>query len=129
LGTKEEVLLSSLKAYKKDGLIRRFGAILDHRKIGRKANALVAWRVKRSKINFAGRLMAKLPQITHCYVRRSYSHWPYNLYAMIHASERKDILRLIKMISQKIKTDDCRVLFTLREFKKKRVDLMQGWRG
>jgi len=120
LGISEGVLLSSLKAYKKNGLIRRFGAILDHQKCGLKANALVVWKVKQKKLDSAGKLMAKIPEVSHCYSRRSYTFWPYNLYTMLHASTSADIWRVVREIAGKIKPDAYKVLFTLKEFKKTR---------
>jgi len=118
LEIREEELLLNLKAGKKSGLIRRFGAILSHRKIGLKANALVAWEIKKEKIDSAGKAMAGFPQVSHCYLRRSYAKWPYNLYTMLHSDSRKDLLRVINGISKKVRPQGCRVLFTLKEFKK-----------
>lgn len=120
LGTGEEALLLNLKAGKKNGLIRRFGAVLDHRKIGFKANALVAWEIRKEKIDSAGKAMAAFPQVSHCYLRRPYAKWPYNLYTMVHSDSRKGLLRVINGISKKVRPQGCRVLFTLKEFKKTR---------
>ncbi len=118
LDIKEEDLLSNLKASKKKRVIRRFGAVLSHRKIGLKANALVAWKVKKKDIDSAGKAMAEFTQVSHCYLRTSYAKWPYNLYTMLHSDSREELLRIISRISKKVRPEGYRVLFTLKEFKK-----------
>jgi hypothetical protein len=65
------------------------------------------------------------PAITHCYLRNTYSFWPYNIYSMLHSVDRGTASRLIQDISRKIKINDFRVLFTLKEFKKTKADLNQ----
>jgi DNA-binding Lrp family transcriptional regulator len=122
-GIKEERLLSALKKYKKNGLLRRFGAILNHQKIGLKTNALVALTVKNHRVNKVAKILIKAPEISHCYLRSDYPFWPYNLYVMLHATTKKDCRRIIKRISQKTKIKNYKVLYTQKEFKKERLDL------
>jgi DNA-binding Lrp family transcriptional regulator len=114
----EEKVLSTLKIYRKQGLLRRFGAMLAHKNIGLKTNVLLAWNVPAKRINSVAAVLADFPQVTHCYLRNSYSFWPYNLYSMVHARNRKACMRLISGIVRKVKIKDFRILFTLREFKK-----------
>lgn len=121
IGIDELRLLSLLKKYKKNGFIRRFGAILNHQKVGLKANALIAWKVKPQRINRVAKILVKFPEISHCYLRTTHFLWPYNLYTMLHASERKSCVLLIKMIAQKLGIAEYKVLFTLKEFKKTKL--------
>jgi DNA-binding Lrp family transcriptional regulator len=121
IGIDEEGLLSLLKKYKKSGFIRRFGVILNHQKVGLKANALIAWKVKPQRIDRVVKILTKYPQVSHCYLRSSYSFWPYNLYTMLHATERKSCVLLIKTIAQKLRVAKYKVLFTLKEFKKTKL--------
>lgn len=123
IGISEKQLLSALKSYRKQGLIRRVGAILGHRKIGLKANALVAWKVRAEDINKVAKILISYPEISHCYLRSTYPSWLYNIYTMLHASNRKSCEKLIKLISQKTRIKDYRIMFTLKEFKKARLDL------
>jgi len=118
LGLSEEKVLSVLSDCKKKGLLRRFGAVLGHKNIGLKTNALVAWKVPVKRINSVATVLAGFPQITHCYLRNSYSFWPYNLYSMVHARDRKACMRLISGIVRKVRIKNFRILFTLKEFKK-----------
>jgi DNA-binding Lrp family transcriptional regulator len=118
LGYSEAQVLSTLKIYRKRGLLRRFGAMLAHKNIGLKTNALVAWDVPAKRINSVAAVLAGFPQVTHCYLRNSYSFWPYNLYSMVHARDRKACMRLISGMVRKVKIKNPRILFTLKEFKK-----------
>jgi len=122
-GLSEKKLLSVIKAYKRERIIRRFAAVLNHRKIGLRTNALVAWKVEKKKINTTARMLVNFPGISHCYLRTSYPFWPYNIYTMVHAQNRKVCEGIIKSISRRIKIDDYKVLFTVKEFKKARTVL------
>jgi len=123
LGCSAEKVLSVLRDYKKKGLLRRFGTILSHKNIGLKTNALVAWMVPEKKINSVAKVLVAYPQITHCYLRSTYSFWPYNLYSMAHTADKKTCHRLILAIARKTKIKDFKVLFTLKEFKKTKSNL------
>lgn len=124
LGWSEEKVLSTLKDYKAKGLLRRFGAILGHQNIGLKTNALVAWKVPQKRINCVARILKGVPPISHCYLRSSYLLWPYNLYTMLHCRDKNSCLLLLKSIAQKAGIKDYRVLFTLKEFKKTKSNLL-----
>jgi DNA-binding Lrp family transcriptional regulator len=106
------------------GLIRRFGAVLDHYKIGFRANALVAWQVQTGNIEHAAKAMAALANISHCYLRKPQPLWPYNLYTMIHAADRRSCRAILKLILQQLGNTivSTRVLFTVRELKKARFN-------
>lgn len=119
----EGQLLSILKRYRKSGLIRRFGAVLSHRQIGLKTNALIAWQVEKEKLNRVAGIIGAYPEVTHCYLRSSYPSWPYNLYTMVHAGDKNACLKLVKLFSKKTKVESFRVLFTVKEFKKTRAEL------
>ncbi|MCM8800867.1 MAG: Lrp/AsnC family transcriptional regulator [Candidatus Omnitrophica bacterium] len=121
MGIDEKRLLFNLKEYKRKKIIRRFGAVLNHRRIGLKANALVCWKTK--DVDKIGKILASYSEISHCYLRRTYPFWPYNLYTMIHAENKSNLLKIIKSISKKIRIYDYRILYTLKEFKKKRQNL------
>lgn len=118
LGIEEKILISRLKAYKKSGLMRKFSAALNHRKIGFKHNAMVVWNVPNKLIAKAGGLMAAFSQISHCYQRKKASGWGYNLYTMIHGRSKEECLNVVKDIYRKIGCKDYNVLFSSEEYKK-----------
>lgn len=124
-GLSQAQLLSVLKRYKNNGLMRRFAAVLNHRKIGLRSNVLVAWKVKKRNIKKVAKILVALPAVTHCYLRESSPSWPYNLYTMIHSSGRSRCLDLVRSISRKVQVRDFRMMFTLREYKKSSANLRE----
>jgi len=118
LGISEEDFLGRIRALKKRGIIRRFGATLRHQEAGFSANAMVAWKVKEDKIETVGRAMAKFRGVTHCYQRQTQKDWEYNLYTMIHGEDEEECYRIAEKISKKVGIKEYVLLFSEREFKK-----------
>ena len=123
LGSTEEKVISDIKGFLAAGLMRRFGLILGHTRVGFKANCMAAWRVPVKKIGSAARVFVGTSEITHCYLRRTAPGWPYNLYTMVHCSSRASCLRLLERISRRARVKEYKALFTVREFKKTKADL------
>ena len=119
-GLTEPALLTVMKEYKKKEIIRRFGAVLNHRKIGFRANALVCWKIDGKRLSSVIKKITDLKQISHCYQRVTYPDWPYNLYTMIHSENKRMCLETITDIAAKIKGEEYKILFTRKEFKKTR---------
>ncbi len=106
------------------GVIRRFGAVLDHYKVGLRTNALVAWEVKPGDVPACAAVMAGISDISHCYLRKTCPGWPYTIYTMIHSADRDRCGSIISLILGRIgsKIKSSRVLFTVRELKKTRFE-------
>lgn len=118
LGIKEALLLHKLKSFRKNGLMRKFTATLNHRKIGYRYNAMAVWNIPAQRIAEAGKAMASFPHISHCYQRKKTARWAYNLYSMIHGTTKKECLEVVCRISHKTRCTDYRVLFSSQEYKK-----------
>ena len=115
--------LSQLRALVADGTIRRFGAVVNHRRIGFVANALVLWQVPAEKLDAAGAALAAAPFVSHCYARAPQPDWPYTLYAMVHAMSKEALAEQIRQLSSSVKaaaggSPECFVFETLKECKK-----------
>ena len=123
LGWKESRLLELVKRYKEAGLIRRFGLILAHRNIGLKSNVLVAWDVPKKDLGRAASIFKNAPSVSHCYQRKTFPAWPYNIYTMVHGRSRQDCLRIIRILSRKSGINGYRALFTKKELKKTKADI------
>jgi siroheme decarboxylase len=121
LGISLSQLFSRAKQYERDGVMRRFAAILRHRDAGFSANGMVVWRVPREIIDYVGYKIASFPQVSHCYQRPVYDDWPYNLFSMIHARSVHAAEVMASQISNTVKIGDYRILFSSKEFKKERV--------
>ncbi|MBA4357281.1 MAG: Lrp/AsnC family transcriptional regulator [Desulfovibrio sp.] len=115
----EDEVLALLTRLKQEGVIRRFGATLRHQKAGYGHNAMVAWRVDDpEEAQRVGKIMADRPEISHCYIRRTYPQWRYNLYTMIHGKNPGDCMEVVGAISQATGVTDYQILQSVRELKK-----------
>ena len=118
-GTDEQTVIELLVRLKEEKIIRRFGATLRHQKAGYGANAMVAWRVDESRgPENIGWHMAQRPEISHCYLRRTYADWPYNLYTMIHGKGPEDCKNVVKELIVETGIEDYCILRSIKELKK-----------
>jgi DNA-binding Lrp family transcriptional regulator len=118
LGMDEADIITRLNAYKHDGVLRRFGAILRHQQAGYSANGMSVWNIPDVDAAAVGKRLAECPDISHCYERPRFDDWPYNLYGMIHGHSEDEVLSCAKRIATGLSLDDYDVLFSIREFKK-----------
>ncbi len=123
LGLSEEEVLAWLKKGLDKGFIRRFAGLVRHTKAGFRGNIMVAWQVPSERVEEIGRLLAQEKKITHCYERKSYPEWPYNLYTMLHTKEVSEALRYVEKLAQRFNLSHYLPLTTLKEFKKIRLKL------
>ena len=119
LGLSDEEVLERIRLLKEAGIIRKFRARIDQRKVGITANALVAWKPTGSGGNEPGKLLAAFPSVTHCYERRPVpGRWEYMLYTVHHGYSRDQVLEQVRTIAEKIGCPEYAVLFSTREFKR-----------
>lgn len=117
LGKTEEFVLSVLREWKEQGILRRIGAILYHREAGFKANAMCVWPVD-GAVPEAGRRVAARPEVTHCYQRPRLDVFPFDLYAMIHTATWDATNALFMDISSGCGLEGGELFASGREFKK-----------
>lgn len=117
-GISQSRLLGRLKSYKKTGLLRKFSAVLHHINAGFKYNAMCVWNVPEKSAVRAGNLIAGFSEVSHCYQRKKYPEWNYNLYAMVHGKTKAECIAIAKKISRIIGFSDCKILFSSKEYKK-----------
>ncbi len=116
IGENEPAILEIINNWLKNGTIRRFGARLDHRKIGYTHNILAVWKGKNPEL--WGEKFAGLDFVSHCYLRESHDDWPYELYTMIHAkslSESSENITTMKTIAQGAQMVEMKTLFELKK--------------
>ena len=122
LGTGEKELLAKAGASQKAGIMRRFGAVLRHRKAGYTANGMACWVVPQPQIEEMGRRAAEYPQVSHCYQRPAYPpRWPYTLFTMIHGQNKDRVEAVVALLAQETGIEHHEVLYSTHEFKKERV--------
>lgn len=123
-GVSEDELISRITAWKGSGLIRRFGAVVRHRRMGVSHNAMTVWDVPDDQAERAGIIMASFSEVSHCYERIRLPQWPANLYTMIHAKSEggaEEVAGRIRaaLADAGISVPEPELLYSSREFKKR----------
>ncbi len=119
LGMTEAEVIARIESLLSQGIIRRFAVRLDHRRAGIRVNAMVVWRVPPGDMMQVAEIMARSPEVTHCYERATVpGRWDYNLYAVLHGRRRAGVDRSIARLSRAAGIDDCAVLVSTRELKR-----------
>lgn len=118
LGISEEELLHKLRKLKKEKILRRIGAILHHRTVGFKANAMVVWNIPEHNVKQAVDIILSFSQVSHCYQREVLPNWHYNIYTMIHSKSFKQCDNIISSISELINVNEYEILYSTKELKK-----------
>ena len=115
--------LDHCRALLQRGIMRRFSASVNQYQLGFKANAMSCWKAAKSTVNAAGKRIATFPEVSHCYERQTNTLWPYNLFAMVHANNKKQCLEIIDKIESEAGLDGHKHinLFSTREIKKTRI--------
>ncbi|MGI8574038.1 MAG: siroheme decarboxylase subunit alpha [Egibacteraceae bacterium] len=121
LGVSEEAVIKAAEAFIDEGLMRRFAAVLHHRRAGFGANAMSVWSAPQGRIDELGYQLAGYAAVSHCYRRPTYPDWPYALFGMIHATSKEKVEEAVASIRNRTGMDDYRLLYSTAEFKKIRV--------
>jgi len=114
-------LLGAARNFLMNGTMRRYGAVLNHRQAGFKANALGCWIVPPPRVEEIGKSMASFSEVTHCYERQTYADWPYNIFTMIHGHTREACETIAGEMSSQTGVADYILLYSTKEYKKERV--------
>jgi len=117
-GTTEEEVINVVKKWIEAGTIRRFGAVVNHLKAGKTANALSVWKVPPERIDEVGEIISLYPEVTHCYERKTFPNWEFNIYAMIHCGNSEECESVASSISKRTGIKKYLLLYSDREYKK-----------
>lgn len=102
-------------------LMRRYSAVLYHRRAGFSANAMIVWKVPEERAQEVGEIMATSPAVTHCYQRPTYEDWDYSHFTMVHATTKEECEEIALDIERKTDLHERLLLYSTREYKKTRV--------
>jgi len=117
-----ETFFKILKELQEAGVMRRFASILNHRKAGFNANAMVVWDVDEANGEEIGERAAAFSAVSHCYLRPKYDNWPYNLFTMVHGKTTEETNSIIEDMAKEIPSLSHMPLYSSREFKKVRIE-------
>jgi DNA-binding Lrp family transcriptional regulator len=114
----EEHVLEQINLLRREGIIRRFGAVLRHQKAGFTANAMGVWQVPEEQVAEVGLIMSRFKEVSHCYQRPKMPDWPYNIFSMVHGQSPEECRTIMENISNVTKVEKYDMLFSTAELKK-----------
>jgi DNA-binding Lrp family transcriptional regulator len=122
LGLPLDDYLALARRFVDEGRMRRFAAILRHRKAGFAFNAMGVWDVPDEDLDGIGPRMGAFKAVSHCYRRPRYPpEWPFSVFTMVHGMTREACDEALEAIRREVGDYPRATLWTLREFKKVRV--------
>jgi len=128
VGLSEERVLALVQSMLDERKIKRIGAVPDHYALGITANGMSVWDVPDERVQEFGRALGERPEVTHCYRRPRRPGWPYNLFGMVHARSRDEVVAAVERIAREL--DIARyphdVLFSTRLLKKRGTRVRPG---
>src|SRR3954464_1782062 len=121
VGLSSEELLERAYDLQRRKIMRRFSAVLYHRRAGFRANAMGVWRVPDERIDEVGEAFAHYQAVSHCYQRPTYEDWPYSVFSMVHGRSVEECENVLAAMSEETGLTDYTSLYSTREYKKTRV--------
>ena len=121
LGLAEAEVIDRLRGLLSSGVIRRIGAAPNHYRLGMTANGMSVWDVEDTEVDRLGTAVGALDFVTHCYRRpRALPDWPYNLFAMVHGTDRSQVeakrAEIAALLGPAVRS--CDILYSTRILKK-----------
>jgi len=129
LGLDEAEVMTRLSAMQASGVIRRIAVAPNHYALGMAANGMTVWDVTDADAIRLGEQIGALEFVSHCYLRpRALPDWPYNLFAMVHGTNRDEVARkrgeIRALLGDGLRGDD--ILYSTRILKKTGMRLGKG---
>lgn len=131
VGLSHEELLERAYDLQERKIMRRFSAVLYHRKAGFRANAMGVWKVPEGREEEVGNIFAQYQAVSHCYQRPTYEDWPYALFSMVHGRTVEECEAVLDAMAEETGLTERESLYSTREYKKTRVRYftpeMEAW--
>jgi DNA-binding Lrp family transcriptional regulator len=131
VGLSHEELLDRAHDLQRRKIMRRFSAVLYHRKAGFRANAMGVWEVPEERIDEVGNMFAHYQAVSHCYQRPTYEDWPYSVFSMVHGRSVEECESVLDAMAAESGITERLSLYSTREYKKSRVRYftpeMEAW--
>ena len=121
VGTAAQEVMGRMQRMLDSGAIRRIGAVPNHYTLGFRGNGMTVWDVPEEKVQQYGRMIGELDFVSHAYHRpRFLPEWRYNLFAMVHGSDREAVKEKVAAIAERLGEENRahEVLFSTRILKK-----------
>lgn len=121
IGMTTDELLQHANKLVERGQMRRFSAVLNHRKAGFRANGMGVWNVPQDQVEEMGQKMGSFRAVSHCYLRPTYPDWKYNIFTMVHGRDMEECEAILQAIEDETGIKDRITLYSTKEYKKTRV--------
>ena len=118
IGWPAEQVIKQIDNWRANGVIRRFGVVVIHQRLGFSANGMAVFRIRDDQIDRLGEQLAKRPEISHCYHRPPLEGFDFTLYAMVHGQSESQVHSIVADILCEIGPHEHAVLFSTAEYKK-----------
>jgi len=121
LDTTAQEVMSRMQRMLENGVIRRIGAVPNHYTLGFRGNGMTVWDVPDEKVQECGHKIGALDFVSHAYHRpRHLPEWHYNLFAMVHGTDRAEVVKKTAFIADLLGDDNRghEILFSTRILKK-----------
>ena len=125
IGISEQELLERLQQMKSRGVLRKMGAVLQHRTAGFHGNALCCWRIPAEEVERAASLLAAQDFVSHVYLRQPHVKWPYNVYTVFHGHTREECRHRVERTAAALGGAEHRMLFSRKNWKRSQLMLLQ----
>ena len=122
LNSSEADVISRLQYLIDNGAIKRYGVVVRHKELGYTANGMVVWDIPDEKVEEMGLCIGKYDCVTLSYRRpRRLPDWSYNLFTMVHGSNREEVTQKVEEIVEKcgLENIEHNILFSTRRFKQR----------
>ncbi|MBF0417619.1 MAG: Lrp/AsnC family transcriptional regulator [Magnetococcales bacterium] len=101
VGVAVETVITRFLAMLQRGWIRRIGLSCNHYRLGLQGNGMSVWDVPDDKLCVVGNTVSELDFVTHCHARpRHLPEWPYNLFVMVHGTDRAVVMDKIRILER-----------------------------
>ena len=128
LDTTEQDIISRLQRLIDNGAIKRYGVVVRHKELGYTANGMVVWDIPDDRVDEMGTCIGKYDCVTLSYRRpRRLPDWSYNLFTMVHGSDREQVSQKVAEIVESCGLQDINhtILFSTRRFKQRGASYTQ----
>jgi DNA-binding Lrp family transcriptional regulator len=128
----EDAVIRQISDWRDQGIIKRFGVVVRHHELGYRENAMVVWDIPDEQVSALGHLAAQQEGVTLCYRRpRQLPDWPFNLFCMVHGTNRDVVLAQIAKLSKNAGLEAylTQVLFSCRRFKQRGAQYVANGRN
>lgn len=114
----ETQVMDQIREWLSGNVIRRMGAIVQHRRVGFHANGMAVFATNGESVEEIGHKIARYSKVTHCCHRQTFPGWPYNLFAMVHDDTESKVRAHVETLAQRFGIKDYEILFSTQEYKK-----------